>query len=122
MIVVGIIAGFLYAEAQPDMWAAEAEIVLEPRSSQIDRFLATEVVWIASSTVIDRAASAVDLDRDYINEHLNVSTIDASTAVGVQFVDEDPELAIAVVTAVVDSYLADVRNQPVSTTRLGLVR
>ena len=117
MIVVGMIAGFVYAEAQPDEWAAKAEIVLEPQSSQIDRYMATEVVWIASSSVIDRASAALSLERKYIDENLDVYPIDASTAIGVQFVDEDPDLAVAVVTAVVDSYLADVRNQPVSSTR-----
>jgi uncharacterized protein involved in exopolysaccharide biosynthesis len=70
--------------------------------------LATQQVLMLSSAILDRAVEELPVDRDYVEEELKVFPIEASTALGINFVDTDPELARDVVAAVLSSFMTEV--------------
>ncbi len=109
--------GYVVAERMPDVWMARAEIVMESSESQIDRYLATEVVIAKSSLVVDRAIADLPIDRETVDKELTISPIDAGVALSVEFADEDPDLALTVVDAVVASFLVETEAQTTSTIR-----
>jgi uncharacterized protein involved in exopolysaccharide biosynthesis len=108
LIALGGAAGYVIALYLPDRWTAEAEVVLDPGSVSVDRHLATQQVLMQSSAILDRAVEDLPVDRDYVEEELKIFPIEASTALGINFIDTDPELARSVVAAVLSSFMTEV--------------
>ncbi len=108
LVALGGGAGYGIALYLPDKWTAEAEVVLDPGTQTPDSHLATQQVLMESSVILDRAVGELPVDRDYVEDELKVFPIEASTALGINFVDPDPELARDVVAAVLGSFMAEV--------------
>ena len=108
LILLGGGAGYGIALYLPDKWTAEAEVVLDPGTQTPDSHLATQQVLMESSVILDRAVGELPVDRDYVENELKVFPIEASTALGINFVDSDPELARDVVAAVLGSFMTEV--------------
>lgn len=109
----GAAAGYLISLFVPERWTAEAEVVFDTGIDQIDTHLDTRKVLMESSLVLDRALVDLAIDRDEVEDRLDVFPIEASSALGINFTDEDPDLALAVVSAVVEAFTEEVDAEEV---------
>ncbi len=121
MVVVGLMAlggvvGYGAAGLIPERWTAEAEIIMEAGQEQPDRYLGTQQVLVQSSAVLDRAVTELPVDRTYVEDELKVFPIESGLALAINFVDNDPELARAVVESVLASFMAEVDAGAADTT------
>ncbi len=108
--------GYLLAGYLPERWTAEAEIVVDSGTAQPDRYLATQQVLMQSSVVLEQVAADLPIDRKGIEEELKVFPVEASSALGITFVDSDPELARSVVDAVVAAFMNELSEAAVDET------
>lgn len=118
LVALGGGAGYGAARFIPERWTAEAEIILDAGLDQPDRFLGTQQVLVQSSTVLDRAVADLPVDREYVEEELKVFPIESGLALGITFVDEEPEVARSVVESVLSSYMDEVKAGETDTTSI----
>ena len=116
LVAIGGGAGYWGARFVPERWTAEAEIIMDAGLDQPDRYLATQQVLVQSSTVLDRAVAELPVDRTYVEDELKVFPIDSGLALGLTFVDQDPDLARSVVDSVLSSFMTEVRASEADTT------
>ncbi len=113
--IIGGLAGYFYAESQPDMYGAEAEVVLETARSQIDRFLQTQIAVAESRAVAEETSAATGIPIEDLIEEMSVDTIAGSQVMLFRISDVDRTVAIDAVNAWVDAYLSrlTIDNSPV---------
>lgn len=120
--VLFVAAGWLYAESQETEHEAVASLVLQdPRVSAVfgedsnnpQRYIATQLAVLESSTILERAVNLVDNIDDVttFRSRLNLTAADNSDLVEVRFVAPSAEDAIAGANAVVAAYEAFGREE-----------
>ena len=114
---LGGAVGYGLTRYLPERWTAEAEVILDPGTVQVDRYLDTQKVLLESSTILDRAVADLPIDRDELEDDLKVFPIEASTALGINYVDEDPDLARSVVAVVLDSFMVELELEAIDVSR-----
>ena len=109
---VGAAGGFVAADYADEVYAARSEIAFDLRSLDWDsseRFLATQAVIARSRTVLKPIGAALSVDLKELEDHLEVATIGSSGVVRLQYASENGPLALDVVRALTDRYLAELR-------------
>ncbi len=108
LVLLGGVAGYVMALYWPKQWTAEAEVVLDPGNDPVDRYLDTQIVILESSVVLDQAVERLPVTRTYVEDSLEIFPIEASSALALNFSDDDPELALDVVDTLLNAFMTSI--------------
>ena len=105
------LAAWRIADGRTPVYAARAEVLANetsdtPNGTQFAAAVATQRVVMRSRAVVEPVAAEHGLEPADLEEALTVEDLTGSTVLQVTVADEDPELALAVVESMVNTYLA----------------
>ena len=95
-------------------YAAQVDVLYEgaaDSSQGIERELATQQVLMQSRPLIDRAAASADVPGRDLAGAVTVEVVEESNVLRLQVADSDPDRARVAAQAIVDEYIAAVREQ-----------
>jgi hypothetical protein len=104
--------GFAAAGYLDKVYAARSEIAFDLRDLDWDsseRFLETQAVIARSRTVLSPIGTALGIPISELEAHLEVEKVGASSVVRLQYADKNGSLALEVVGALTNRYLAELR-------------
>lgn len=104
-------AAFATVESKPDMWGAEAVIILETNESQVDRFLETQIVLLESNAVLDHVSESSGIAIVDLKEDLSIQTVGAGIALELRYSNEDPTVALSVLEWILAHYQVEIRSK-----------
>lgn len=100
---------------QPPVYAAQVDVLYEGpvtgSAQSIERELATQQVLMTSRPLVDRAARAAGVPGQELAAAATVEVVEESNVLRLQVADTDPDRARAAARAIVDEYVAAVREQ-----------
>lgn len=104
IVLVGLAAqaAALVESLKPEVWQGTS--VVEYRNQ--DLLTETVAVTLESPTVWLPVAQKYEITIKDFEEHYSANVVDGTQAISVEFLDEDPEVAMGVVRDVVSNYLA----------------
>lgn len=115
VVITGVCAeaAYLYADRQPEIWAARAEIEYRDDDSWVE----TQQVVLASNDLQEPVARDEGIPRDVLAKNLTTSLVAGTQALRVQYQDEDADRALRVVEAITVAYVDKVLDRPISSSQ-----
>jgi hypothetical protein len=115
IVITGVCAeaAYLYADRQPDVWAARADIEYRDDDSWVE----TQQVLLASNDLQAPVARAEGIPRDELAKNLSTSLVAGTQALRVQYQDEDADRALRIVEAITIAYVERVLDRPISSSQ-----
>ncbi len=107
---VGLVGGWLFGSTRPATFAARTEFIYSLQDSVPDGFLRedrrilTQLVTIESDTTLAPVAAEFDLSVTDLRDQFSVEVVDLSEVLRLETRHEDEAIALALNTAIVDSY------------------
>jgi hypothetical protein len=115
---LGLIIGYVVGKSGPDVYAARSEVLYEISQERPtgflreDRSLTTQLALMRSRSVLNSVATATGMRVEDIESALTVELVGGSSEIiRVEAQDSSSAKALAIVTAVIDRYLAVTKEQ-----------
>jgi hypothetical protein len=115
---LGLMIGYIVGRSGPTVYAARSEVLYEISQERPtgflreDRSLTTQLALMRSRSVLNSVAATTGMRVDDIETAITVELVGGSSEIiGVEARDSSKAKALAIVTAVIDRYLAVTREQ-----------
>jgi uncharacterized protein involved in exopolysaccharide biosynthesis len=113
LIVLGAaVAAYTYADRREEIFGGRVEVLYEGQevslATEALREIATQRALLESASTLDPVAERFGLDPDTLAEDVSVESVGDSNVIRVTVGDADPSVAVQVVQAVAEAYVAQV--------------
>jgi capsular polysaccharide biosynthesis protein len=107
-VVVAAIVAFVGASSLAPAYGARSDVVfhLQQSGDVTERYLATQAVIVRSQTILGPVSHAVGIPIEKLERELSVEFPKGSAVMRLEYADHDGTVALKVVQAIVDRYLA----------------
>jgi uncharacterized protein involved in exopolysaccharide biosynthesis len=125
LLVLPAVGAAVWSSTRPSTYAAVVDLLHEPNDTSsadsITRQLATHRVLLLRQPLIDDAATYVGRNADELAESIDIQTVEDSSLLRIQVVDEDPDRARQTAAFLADRYVG-IADQLAASSNIGRVR